>query len=46
MQLSESPRRPYAPPRLSVYGAFQEVTLTAAMNMNMNDNPGMGNLKT
>lgn len=40
-------RRPYARPRLAIYGTLQELTLTINDNMNRND-PVQGglNLKT
>jgi hypothetical protein len=37
-------RKPYAKPRLVVYGPLAELTLTVAENNNMNDM--FGNLKT
>lgn len=47
MESTDSKRRPYAPPRLAVYGTLQELTLTVNDNMNRND-PVQGglNLKT
>lgn len=40
-------RRPYAPPRLVVYGRLEELTLTINDNMNKNDPvQGGNNLKT
>lgn len=40
-------RRSYVPPRLSVYGRLEELTLTVNLNMNKNDSlQGMNNLKT
>lgn len=36
--MPDAPRKPYAPPRLKVYGDLREVTLTN-LTMNMND-PG------
>jgi hypothetical protein len=47
IQPGQPVRRPYVRPRLVVYGAFQEMTLTASMSKNMNDAiQGMNNLKT
>lgn len=40
-------RRSYLPPRLTVYGRLEELTLTVADNMNKNDPvQGGNNLKT
>jgi len=47
MNSSNPPGRPYTAPRLSIYGAFEELTLTATLSKNMNDAiQGMNNLKT
>lgn len=47
MKPIESPRRPYAAPRLAVYGSLQELTLTATISKNKNDaTQGGNNLKT
>jgi hypothetical protein len=47
MQPTEPARRPYAPPRLVVYGNLEALTLTASISKNMNDSvQGMSNLKT
>ncbi|HEX6370124.1 MAG TPA: lasso RiPP family leader peptide-containing protein [Longimicrobium sp.] len=47
MQATDHARRSYAPPRLTVYGRLEELTLTVQDNMNKND-PVQGgiNLKT
>jgi hypothetical protein len=47
MESTDRARRPYAPPRLAIYGSLQELTLTVQDNMNKND-PVQGgiNLKT
>jgi hypothetical protein len=48
MQTSDvpgSPRKPYAPPRLTVYGDLREVTLTN-LTMNMNDPGNSSNTMT
>lgn len=37
MERTRCSRRPYAPPRLAIYGALQELTLTINDNMNKND---------
>jgi hypothetical protein len=34
---SDSARRPYQTPRLTVYGRLEELTLTATVSMNKND---------
>lgn len=40
-------RRPYAAPRLRIYGSLQELTLTATVSKNKNDAvQGGNNLKT
>lgn len=40
-------RRPYAPPRLAIYGTLEELTLTINDNRNKNDPvQGHQNLKT
>lgn len=47
MQTNDSTRRPYAPPRLAVYGSLQELTLTQSNEKNKNDAlQGQTNLKT
>lgn len=47
MHSADHARRPYAPPRLVVYGRLEELTLTVAENMNKNDTTqGQNNLKT
>jgi hypothetical protein len=47
MKPIETSRRPYAAPRLSVYGSLQELTLTATVSKNKNDSvQGGNNLKT
>ena len=47
MQPTDRARRRYTPPRLSVYGRLQELTLTVNDNMNKNDAiQGGNNLKT
>ena len=39
--------RPYAPPRLVVYGKLEELTLTVSESKNKNDTTqGQNNLKT
>jgi hypothetical protein len=47
MQANHSDRRPYAPPRLAIYGSFEELTLTNSNDKNKNDSlQGQNNLKT
>lgn len=47
MKSIDSKRRPYAPPRLAIYGTLEELTLTVNDNMNKNDPvQGGNNLKT
>lgn len=47
MKPNESPRRPYAAPRLAVYGSVQELTQTNSISKNKNDaTQGQTNLKT
>lgn len=47
MQTAERARRPYAPPRLVVYGRLEELTLTQSNDKNKNDAlQGQNNLKT
>lgn len=42
-----SARRPYAPPRLKIYGSLEELTLTNSNDKNKNDAlQGQNNLKT
>ncbi|HEX6370125.1 MAG TPA: lasso RiPP family leader peptide-containing protein [Longimicrobium sp.] len=43
MESTDRGRRSYVPPRLTVYGRLEELTLTANDNMNKND-PVQGNL--
>ena len=41
------PRRPYAAPRLAIYGRLEELTLTLTNDKNKNDSlQGQNNLKT
>ena len=47
MQPAHSAPRPYAPPRLRIYGRLEELTLTVNDNMNKQDPvQGQNNLKT
>ncbi|HEY0015029.1 MAG TPA: hypothetical protein VGC13_01880 [Longimicrobium sp.] len=47
MERTDSTRRPYAPPRLAVYGSLEELTLTQTESKNKNDaTQGNTNLKT
>lgn len=47
MENADRTRRPYAPPRLVVYGRLEELTLTVNDNKNKNDTTqGQNNLKT
>lgn len=47
MHSADRARRPYAPPRLIVYGRLEELTLTVSESMNKNDaTQGQNNLKT
>jgi hypothetical protein len=47
MEATDRTRRPYAPPRLAVYGRLEELTLTNDNPKNKNDViQGMDNLKT
>jgi hypothetical protein len=47
MENADRTRRPYAPPRLVVYGRLEELTLTVSDTMNKNDaTQGQNNLKT
>jgi hypothetical protein len=47
MENENRPRRPYAPPRLAVYGRLEELTLTQPNPKNKNDAiQGQDNLKT
>lgn len=47
MDLMNSARAPYAPPRLTVYGSLEELTLTNSNDKNKNDAlQGQNNLKT
>lgn len=47
MDSADRARRPYAPPRLVVYGLLEELTLTATQSKNKNDSTqGQNNLKT
>lgn len=40
-------RRSYAPPRLTIYGSLEDLTLTATISKNKNDaTQGGNNLKT
>jgi hypothetical protein len=45
---AEAPRRPYAEPRLKVYGALRDLTLMSVnLTINKNDaTQGQNNLKT
>ncbi|HYR07258.1 MAG TPA: lasso RiPP family leader peptide-containing protein [Longimicrobium sp.] len=47
MEVTHRSRRAYVPPRLTVYGRLEELTLTVQDNMNKNDPiQGNNNLKT
>ncbi len=47
MEKTDSTRRPYAPPRLAIYGSLEELTLTNSNEKNKNDAlQGQNNLKT
>lgn len=47
MESTDRARRPYAPPRLVVYGRLEELTLTQPNPKNKNDSiQGQDNLKT
>lgn len=47
MENADRTRRPYAPPRLVVYGRLEELTLTLSNEKNKNDaTQGQNNLKT
>ncbi|MBW3571911.1 MAG: hypothetical protein KY467_12475 [Gemmatimonadetes bacterium] len=47
MEANHSTRRPYAPPRLAIYGSLEELTLTLTNEKNRNDSlQGQNNLKT
>lgn len=47
MGSTDRARRPYVPPRLTVYGSLEALTLTVNQNMNKNDPvQGGNNLKT
>lgn len=47
MESADRARRPYAPPRLVVYGRLEELTLTLTSDKNKNDaTQGQNNLKT
>ena len=47
METNHGTRRPYAPPRLAIYGSLEELTLTVSDSKNRNDAlQGQNNLKT
>lgn len=47
MNSKKPERRPYAQPRLKIYGSVEELTLSATISKNKNDSTqGGNNLKT